>query len=184
VTQVLRANGDAGAAENHAVSTGVLGPTPFSGLGCIDQADSFQTDVMHVAANTCRDALNMLMGSPKFMKGLKESLAQFGMLDELEDHDIANQPWSWSATMTKAIHDWVVATKFPTSWFQDHGNIGELGATSGALKGMKTHTYHVLLLCGLLQELANWPRGILVSHYSLFVAWVYSFVLIGDGARR
>ena len=180
--QVLRINGDNGAAAVHSVNTGVLGPTPFSSLGCVDQAHTFQLDPMHIAANTARDLLNMLMNSPKFNIGLYDSLVQFDLLDELEDQDLNKQPWSWSADITKAVHNWMVETKFPTSWFSDHGNIGELGATSGALKGMKTHTYHVLLQSGLLAELANWQRGKCVRLMGRQVdAWIVRSCLIVKG---
>lgn len=114
---------------------------------------------MHIGGNITRDLLNMLMGSPKFKKGLHDSLRQFNMLDELEADDLNDLPWSWSPDIIKDVHVWIGATKFPASWFADQGNIGLLGTKSGALLGMKTHTYHVLLQCGLLAELANWPRG-------------------------
>ena len=137
--------------------TGVLGPTPFTGLGYIDRSISFTVDIMHISGNICRDALNMLMGTPKFVDTLAASLNEFDMHPDIAD-DITNQPYSWSKTVQHHVHTKMLATKFPTAWLEDHTNIGDL-SEKGTLIGMKTHSYHVLLESGLLAELGNWPRG-------------------------
>jgi hypothetical protein len=139
------------------MTTGILGDIPFTGLGYIDRALSFTVDIMHVSGNICRDALNMLMGTDKFKRSLKPSLDEFGMHTEIAAN-IASQPWSWSATARKEVHTLMLATKLPTAWCHDHTNIGQL-TDKGGLIGMKTHTYHILLVSGIMAELANWPRG-------------------------
>jgi hypothetical protein len=159
VSQRLRAIGPQAKsiAETLATNTGTLGDIPFTGLGYIDRALSFMLDTMHVCGNICRDALNMFMGTKKFVGHLAKSLDEFGM----HPHVVANiqtQPWSWSQTARKEVNLLMRATTFPTAWFGDHTNIGQV-SDKGGLVGMKTHTYHVILLSGLLVELANWPKG-------------------------
>ena len=136
---------------------GVLGETPLTGLGYVDRALSFTVDVMHICGNICRDVLNMLMGTPKFVDTLAESLTEFSMHPAIVAN-IRTQPWSWTKSAAQQVHTLMLATRFPEAWFSDHTNIGQV-TEKGALIGMKTHTYYVLLLSGLLAELANWPKG-------------------------
>jgi hypothetical protein len=165
VLQLLRKGGDhcKSIADAQATATGVLGPTPFTGLGCIDRALSFATDLMHIGGNVGRDSLNMLTGSSKFNATLLASLQEFDMCPEVQDgileHGLKSQPYSWSKKTRIEVRDAMHATRLPDAWSKDHTNVGELSVKTQALIGMKTHTYRILLESGLLAELANWPRG-------------------------
>ena len=150
-------------AASHSKATGVLGPTPFEGLGYVDRALTFTIDIMHISGNICRDALNMITGSSKFTGTLLASLKEFDMRPDIvaniERDGLVANPYSWSKVTRGRVRQLMHATKFPGAWLRDHTNIGALAEKTDRLIGMKTHSYHVSLESGLLAELANYPRG-------------------------
>lgn len=139
-------------------NSGVKGFTPFTDLETIDWQDTFLDDAMHLGKNLCGNLLNLLLGGPKYRKGLAGSLAFFNLHPEVVA-DVSKAPWPWPEPVRIRVCDFLqVDVTFPAAWSSDYKNIG-VPSQSGNAKALKAHSQKALLECGLYTELAAFPRS-------------------------